>query len=153
MVHRLEGHASRLWITCVDVTMFRGRSSRPAWRSFFLRGRFPGRCGRMRCLLSTPRSRRMCSCLVTFTCRWFTTTGFTSVVYLTSLSGRTTCRSCAHCCRCQWPCRQLGWCRQTLPVPGRCVRVILRKLYLDQLGLRDVLIGGDDQCVWRSQLL
>ena len=66
---------------------------------------------------------------------------------------RSTCRSCVDCCRCQWPCRQLGWCRQTLPVPGRCVRVILRKLYLDQLGLRDVLIGGDDQCVWRSRLL
>ena len=36
-------------------------------------------------------------------------------------------RSCACCCRCRWPCHQLGWCRQTLPVPGRCVRVILRK--------------------------
>ena len=48
-------------------------------------------------------------------CRWFTNTGFTSMVYLTSLSGRTTCCSCARCCR--WPCRQLGWCLQTLPAP------------------------------------
>ena len=59
-----------VWITCVEPTMFRGRSSRPALRSFFRRGWFPGRCGRMLCLLSTPGSRRMCYCLVTFTCHY-----------------------------------------------------------------------------------
>ena len=66
-------------------------------------------------------------CSVTSTCRWFTTTGYTSVVSRTSLSGGTICRSyeCCYCCR--WPRRRLGWCRQTLPVPGRRIRVILRK--------------------------
>ena len=107
----------------------------------------------MRCSLSTPGSRRMCFSLVTFTCRWFTTTGFTSVVYRTSLSGRTTCRSCVHCCHCQWACCQLGWCRQTLPVPGCCVWMILRKFSVDQLERRDVLIGEEDHCAWRSRLL
>ena len=149
----LSGRArlKTVWITCTELMMFRGRSSRPAWRSFFLRGPFPRRCSRMRCLLSTPGFRRMCSCLVTSTCHWFTTTEFTSVVSHTSLSRRTTYRSCARCCRC--PGRQLGWCRQTLRAPGRCFRVILRKSCLGQLGLRDVLIGGGDQCVWRSRLL
>ena len=56
------------WITCVEPTMFRGRSSRLALRSLFRRGQFPGSCGRILCLLSTPGYRRMCYCLVTFIC-------------------------------------------------------------------------------------
>ena len=62
-----------VWITCVESTLFRGRSSRPALRSFFRRGWFPGSCGRMLCL--------------------FSTTGYTSH------SAGTICRSCVHCCR------------------------------------------------------
>ena len=35
---------------------------------FLPRGRFPGSYGRIPCLLSTPGSRRICYCLVTFIC-------------------------------------------------------------------------------------
>ena len=36
------------WITFAGRMMFRGRSSRPAWNSIFLRGRLRGRYGRTR---------------------------------------------------------------------------------------------------------
>ena len=36
------------WTTFAELMMFRGRSSRPALKSIFRRGRLPGRCGRIR---------------------------------------------------------------------------------------------------------
>ena len=57
------------WITFVAHMMFRGRLSRPAWRSTSLHGRLHGKCGQIRWRLSTRRFRPMCSCLATSTCR------------------------------------------------------------------------------------
>ena len=124
-----------VWITCVDLTMFRGRSSRPAWRSFFP----PWTVSRnvWSDALSAQHSGISTDVLL------FSDIHL-SLVHHYRVHKR---------CHCQWACRQLGWCRQTLPVPGCCVWVILRKFSMDQLGRRDVLIGREDQCAWRSRLL
>ena len=49
------GRASHrtVWITFVAPMMFRGRLSRPAWRSTSLHGQLRGKCGQIRWRLST----------------------------------------------------------------------------------------------------
>ena len=135
-----------VWITFVAPMMFRGRLSRPTWRSTSLLGQLRGKCGQICWRLST---RRMCCCLVTSTSPWCTTTESTSVVFLILLSGRTICHSYALCCRCRQSRRRSGWYRLTPPARVRCVRLGLRRSWIDLLGRTDVPSGvGDWYGLW-----
>ena len=113
------------WTTCAELMMFRGRSTRPAWRSIFRRGQLPGRCGRIRCLLSG----------ISTDVLLFSDIHLSLVhhyrIHKRGLPHIAFRRNYLSQLRALLPlpvaCRRLGWCRQTLPAPGRCVRVILRK--------------------------
>ena len=128
--------------------MFRGKSSRPAWNTFFRRGLLHVRCGRTPWNLSTREYQRTFSCSVTSTCRWCTITGSTCGVSRISHSGITTCPSCARCCLCRWLSLWMGCYRQPRPALGRYVRLGLRRSWESRPGRPDVLIDGFDQCMW-----
>ena len=133
-----------VWITFGERMMFRGKSSRPAWNTFFRRGLFHVGCGRT---LSTREYQRMFSCSVISTCRWCTITGSRNGVSRISHSGGTTCPSCERCCLCRWPSLGMGLYRQAHPALDRYVRLSRRRSWKSRPGRPDVLTDGGDQCV------
>ena len=144
-----------VWITFVAPVMFCRRLSRPAWRSTSLLGQLHSKCGQIRWRVSTRGFRRMCCCLVTSTCPWCTTTESTSAVFLILHSGGTICHSYALYCRCRQSRRRSGWYRLTPLARVRCVRLGLRRSWIDLLGRPDVPLGVGDwcglwSCPWRT---
>ena len=142
-------------ITFVAPMMSCGRLSRPAWRSTSLLGQLRDKCGQIRWQLSTRESRQMCCYLVTSTCPWCTTTEFTSTVFHILLSGGTICHSYALCCHWRQSRQWSGWFRLTPPVRVCCVRLDLRRSWIDLLGRPDVHLGAGGQCglwshTWRT---
>ena len=70
----------------------------------------------------------------------------TSAVFHILLSGGTICHSYALCCRCRQSRRWSGWFRLTPPARVRCVRLDLRRSWIDLLGRPDVPFGIGDRC-------